>query len=212
MNRDELLLDEPSGGPKASLILGHGAGAAMDSPFMNFFAENLCERGIRVIRFEFPYMRKRRLEGTKSPPNPAKLLIQSWHEVLALCERDVPWFIGGKSMGGRIASMIADEVRPSGLICLGYPFHPPGNPTKLRTGHLADLKTPCLIVQGERDPFGTLKEVSQYNLSEAISFVWLPGGDHSFKPRKASGHTLEDHLLEASQQMAAFILKNIGAA
>jgi predicted alpha/beta-hydrolase family hydrolase len=92
-----------------------------------------------------------------------------------------------------------------GLVCLGYPFHPTGAPDKLRTAHLEGLRTPSLFVQGERDPFGTREEVEGYALSPAIRFEWLPDGDHSFKPRKASGHTYEGHLATAASAAVAFV-------
>jgi uncharacterized protein len=110
-----------------------------------------------------------------------------------------PLIVGGKSMGGRVASMVADELlakgRIAGLLCLGYPFHPPEKPHQLRTAHLADLKTPTLICQGTRDPFGTPDEVATYTLSPAIEMLWLEDGDHDLKPRKTiSGFSAADHL------------------
>jgi len=114
-------------------------------------------------------------------------------------------FIGGKSMGGRIASMVADEAEIAGLVCLGYPFHPPGKPEKLRTAHLERLATPALFVQGTRDPFGTREEVAGYRLSPAIGFHWSEDGDHSLKPRKSSGRTTELSLDEAVAAIAGFL-------
>src|SRR4029453_17902276 len=110
-----------------------------------------------------------------------------------------PLVIGGKSMGGRVASMLADELfaegKIAGLLCLGYPFHPPGKPEQLRTKHLAPLKTPALICQGTRDIFGSREEVSDYKLSKQIEILWLEDGDHDLKPRKAiSGFSAADHL------------------
>jgi predicted alpha/beta-hydrolase family hydrolase len=113
--------------------------------------------------------------------------------------------IGGKSMGGRIASLIADEAGVAGLVCLGYPFHPVGKPDRLRVAHLATLTTPTLIVQGTRDPFGTREEVAGYALSDAIKIHWLEDGDHDFKPRKASGHTQQQHWHDAVAAVAGFI-------
>ena len=109
-------------------------------------------------------------------------------------------------MGGRIASMLADDVGAHGRICLGYPFHPVGKPENLRTAHLAELKIPTLIVQGTRDPFGRPDEVSTYQLSPAIKILWLEDGDHSFKPTKASGRTLEQNIAEAIVAIREFIL------
>jgi predicted alpha/beta-hydrolase family hydrolase len=113
--------------------------------------------------------------------------------------------IGGKSMGGRIASMIADEVGAAGVVCLGYPFHPPGKPERLRTAHLERLKTPTLIVQGTRDQLGNEDEVATYALSPSIGLAWMADGDHSFKPRKKSGRTLEQNLDAATEAVVALI-------
>ena len=113
--------------------------------------------------------------------------------------------IGGKSMGGRIASMVADDLGVRGLVCLGYPFHPPGNPEKLRTAHLEHLKTPTLIIQGERDSLGKKGETDRYKLSPRIRFLWMADGDHSLKPRKNSGHTQDGHLQTAAMAIAAFV-------
>jgi predicted alpha/beta-hydrolase family hydrolase len=106
-------------------------------------------------------------------------------------------FIGGKSMGGRIASLVADEAKVTGLVCLGYPFHPTGKPNQLRVEHLRSIRTPTLVVQGERDPFGTRQEVSDYKLASRVRVHWLTDANHSFKPRKSSGRTLEENLEEA---------------
>jgi predicted alpha/beta-hydrolase family hydrolase len=103
-------------------------------------------------------------------------------------------FIGGKSMGGRIASRIADEAGVAGLICLGFPFHPPGRPERTRAAHLEQLRTPTLICQGECDPFGTREEVERIPLSAAVTLYWLADGDHGFKPRRGSGHSWDAHL------------------
>jgi hypothetical protein len=113
--------------------------------------------------------------------------------------------LGGKSMGGRIASMVADELGVAGLVCIGYPFHPPGRPEKLRTAHLADLATPTLILQGERDPFGLPDEVESYDLSSAIRVEWLADGDHSLKPRGSSGFTASDHLTTVARSIGDFV-------
>ncbi len=108
-------------------------------------------------------------------------------------------------MGGRIASMIADEAGVAGLVCLGYPFHPPGKPDRLRTEHLKTLMTPALILQGERDPFGRRDEVEGYALPKTIDAAFLPDGDHDLKPRKASGRTREDNWADAVERMALFV-------
>jgi hypothetical protein len=189
------LFDGPKDAP-VSLVLAHGAGAPMDSPFMAHLAEGLGARGLRVARFEFPFMATRRRDGKKRPPDRAPVLLESWRAVIA--ELGGPGggpglAIGGKSLGGRMASLIADEIGVRALVCLGYPFHPPGRPERLRTAHLETLETPCLILQGERDPLGARDEVAGYSLSPAIRLAWCPDGDHSFKPRKASGRSQEDN-------------------
>lgn len=177
-----------------TLVLAHGAGAPMDSPFMNEFARGVAARGFRVARFEFPYMRARREHGKRGAPDPPARLQDSWREVVAALGGGERLVIGGKSMGGRIASMVADGVGARGLVCLGYPFHPPGQPEKLRTAHLRELRTPTLIVQGTRDAFGLPEEVAGYALSPAIEVVWLEGGDHSWKPARSSGRTAAQNL------------------
>lgn len=187
-----------------TVILAHGAGAPMDSEFMERLATLLAATTIRVVRFEFPYMAERRRTGKKKPPNSPKMLMSCWQEVVAAVGKPDQLVIGGKSMGGRIASMVADELGVRGLLCLGYPFHPPGNPDKLRTEHLANLETKTLIVQGERDSFGKRDEVEGYQLSAKIRVVWMPDGDHSLKPRKSSGHTEEENLQAAAAAIAAF--------
>ena len=205
METVELLWNRPEGeasGPW-TFVLAHGAGAPMDSPAMEAFAEGLADRGWTVARFEFPYMRARRTEGKRRGPDRAPVLLDTWRAVIAQLE-GTPLVIGGKSMGGRIASMVADECSVGGLVCLGYPFHPPGKPEKLRTEHLRDLQTPALIIQGTRDPFGKPEEVETYDLSSRIRVEWLEDGDHSFKPRKKSGRTEAQNIGEALDHMEHF--------
>jgi hypothetical protein len=200
MEAGELLTNEPRDAARATLILAHGAGGRMNSPFLSVIAERLAENGIRVVRFEFPYLRERR----RAPDSPA-VLMDTWRAVIERHGGGSQAVIGGKSLGGRIASMIADDAGARGLVCLGYPFHPPGKPQQLRTAHLEKLRTPTLIVQGERDPFGTPGDVTSYKLSPSIRIEWLPDGDHSFKPRKQSGHTEKDHLARAVSLVADFL-------
>lgn len=189
-----------------TLVLAHGAGAAMDSPFMTAFADGLAGRGVRVARFEFPYMAERRASGKKRPPDPAPKLMACWRDVIAALGGPERLVIGGKSMGGRIASMVADEMGVRGLVCLGYPFHPPGKPERLRTAHLEDLRTPTLIVQGTRDPLGTAAEVAGYDLSPAISLRWCADGNHDLAPRKSSGRTTADNWQDAMTAITDFLV------
>ena len=199
----KLVLDGPDDA-ELTIALAHGAGAPMDSPFMATIAASLAAAGLRVARFEFRYMRRRREDGTRRPPDRAPVLLETWRGVIATLGPD-RLVIGGKSLGGRIASMLADEAGVRGLVCLGYPFHAPGKPaTPERLTHLTALKTPTLIVQGERDALGTQDDVAGYALSPAIRIAWMPDGDHSLKPRKASGLSEADNLAAAVAAVTAF--------
>lgn len=192
----------------ATMILAHGAGAGIDTPFMNTVAEGLACRGLLVVRFEFPYMRRRRQDGKRRPPDRMPALLQAYADAVAEVReklRPPVLAIGGKSMGGRVASMVADELRVDGLVCLGYPFHPPGRPSTLRTEHLQGLRTPALIVQGTRDALGTREEVAGFDLSSAIAISWAEDGDHDLKPRRASGRTHDENLTAATQRVADFV-------
>jgi hypothetical protein len=202
MSAPDFLFDGPAGG--LTLVLAHGAGAPMDSPFMNAMARGLAGRGIRVARFEFPYMRSRR-EGRRRPPDREPVLLQAWRDAVEALGGADRVAVGGKSMGGRMASMIADEAGVRGLVGLGYPFHPPGKPDTLRVRHLEAMRTPALFVQGTRDALGSREEVAGYTLSPAIRLVWLEDGDHSFKPRVSSGHTEAGHLAAAVEAVTGFM-------
>jgi uncharacterized protein len=204
------LWDEAPQGRGGTLILAHGAGAPMDSPFMQYMAQGLAARGVQVVRFEFAYMAQRRVDGRKRPPNPQAQLLQQWRDVYAAVRQRVagPVAIGGKSMGGRMASVLADELGISALICLGYPFYAAGKPEKPRVAHLAGLRTPTLIVQGERDALGNRETVAGYELSAAIELCWLQTADHDLKPLKASGFSHEQHLDTAAESIAAYLGAN----
>lgn len=195
--------------PKWSVALAHGAGAPMDSPFMEAFAHGLAENGFRVVRFEFPYMAARRQNGKSRPPDREPVLRATWLKVIEPLNR-ARLVIGGKSMGGRIASLIADEAGVAGLVCLGYPFHPTGKSTQLRLAALQTMRTPTLILQGTRDPFGSQAEVAAYKLSPKVRIQWLPDGDHSFKPRASSGRTEQQNWDEAIGAVAEFVTKLAG--
>ena len=176
----------------------------MDTPFMTFFAEGLAKAGYRTARFEFPYMAARRAGGARKPPDRAPVLLDTWRAVIAQfgAERLV---VGGKSMGGRMASMIADECGVRGLLCLGYPFYGAGRKDKPRIDHLLTLKTRTLICQGERDPMGDRESISGLKLARTIRMRWLPDGDHDLKPRKASGYTHAENLRDALDAAGAFL-------
>src|SRR5262245_21965824 len=195
--------------PTARFLCAHGAGAGMTTPFMAAIAAALAEEEIATLRFEFAYMAQRRTGGTKRPPPRAERLREEYLAAVRAAPGDAPLFIGGKSMGGRVASLIADQLWDegliAGLICLGYPFHPPNKPAALRTAHLQGLRCPALIIQGERDPFGGRAEVEGYALARAIRMSWAPDGDHDLGPRGASGHTRQGNLRAAAAAIAAFI-------
>jgi predicted alpha/beta-hydrolase family hydrolase len=191
-----------------TVLLAHGAGAAMDSASMDMAAKALATEGLRVVRFEFAYMAARR-EGQRRPPPKAETLIGEYVAAVEALGETARLVIGGKSMGGRVASMVADrlkgEGKVAGLVCLGYPFHPPGKPLQLRTAHLAGLATPTLIMQGTRDEFGTRPEVQGYALSPAIEVLWLEDGDHDLKPRKSvSGFSHADHMAAMAKAVAVW--------
>ncbi|WP_116472352.1 alpha/beta fold hydrolase [Zobellella maritima] len=187
------------------VLLAHGAGAGMDHSVMTALAEGLADEQIQVVRFEFPYMQKTRSDGRKRPPDREPVLLAHWRGLAA--EFAHPrLFLAGKSMGGRMASLVADELAPKGLILLGFPFHPPGKPERFRGQHLATMATPTLLLQGERDTFGNRQDVANVDLSEAVQPCWVNDGDHSFMPRKSSGFTLEQNLEAIVARMRSFIL------
>ncbi|HEX8592243.1 MAG TPA: alpha/beta family hydrolase [Pseudomonas sp.] len=199
--------DRGSVGKTATLILAHGAGAPMDSDFMNDMAARLTAQGVSVMRFEFPYMARRRADGRRRPPNPQAQLLECWRHVFATLRPHVTGCLamGGKSMGGRMASLVADDLGANALVCLGYPFYATGKPEKPRVAHLAQLTTPTLIVQGERDALGNREAVQGYRLSTAIELLWLPTANHDLKPLKASGVTYEQCLANTAARVAQFL-------
>ena len=194
---------------RITVLLAHGAGGPIDSKSMTAAAEALATAGFRLARFEFGYMADRRASGSRRPPPRADMLNGEYVAAVTQLDCKGPLIIGGKSMGGRVASMVADDLYRSGkiagLLCLGYPFHPPGKPDNLRTAHLAALKTPTLICQGTRDELGTKEEVAGYDLSPEIDILWLEDGDHDLKPRKTiSGYSAADHLKTVSEAAAGW--------
>ncbi len=189
-----------------TFLFAHGAGGAMDTLFMTAIARGIADRGVRVIRFEFPYMAARRAGKKTGAPDREPVLLDAWREMVAKYAPASQLVIGGKSLGGRMASMVADELGVAGVLCFGYPFHPPGQPQKLRTRHLESLATPALVIQGTRDPLGNESEVPRYRLSQSITVEWLSDGDHSFKPRVRSGTTEQENLKHAVELASEFVL------
>jgi predicted alpha/beta-hydrolase family hydrolase len=203
-----LLRDGPHDAP-VTLVLAHGAGAPMDSAFMNDMAARLAARGIEVVRFDFPYMLKRRTGGG-GPPDRMPVLEASMRAIVNQLGDTSRLALGGKSMGSRVATQLADALGVRAALAFGYPFHPPQKPAQLRTAHLQTIATPTLILQGTRDPFGVPDEVAGYALSPAVQVHWLEDGDHDLSPRKKSGRSDAQNLDEAADQAAGFLLSRVG--
>lgn len=203
---NELLIDGPDDAP--TLLLSHGSGAPMDTPFMNEFTAFAVSGGIRVVRFEFAFMAGRRTTGKKPPPPRADKLIPEFMDVIEQISAPAI-FIGGKSLGARVATMMAqqcfDEGKIAGTVCLGYPYHPPKKPDSMRTAHFANYNCPTLICQGERDPFGTRQEIELYDLPDSFEYHWAPFGNHDMTPLKRSGLTSQDNWANAAAAVAAFM-------
>ena len=210
-----LLIDGPEDAP-ATLLLAHGAGAPMDSPFMAAIASGLAESLWRVVRFEFPYMARMRVTDRRQAPDRMPVLQETFRQQVQrekAVRPERPLFVGGKSLGGRVASLLVDGLAGTdgvrGCLCLGYPFHPPGKPLNLRTEHLAALRTPTLILQGERDSFGKRGEVEGYGLSPQVQVEWIASGDHSFKPTKSSGLSEADNWATAVAMADLFLREQL---
>lgn len=197
------------------LVLAHGAGAPADSPFMELLTAALSAQGVTTVRFEFPYMEKRRQDGKKRPPDRQPILLGHFRAVIeearAGVDRQAGVFVGGKSMGGRMASILAaepgidDSVR--GAVCFGYPFHPPGKNDRWRTDHFQSLCRPIQIIQGTRDPFGRQAEVEARDLDalDNVNLAWLEGGDHDYRPLARQSESREDLIQQAAAMAARFM-------
>lgn len=186
------------------ILLAHGAGAGMEHAFLAELSRLLAGPQIEVVRFNFPYMSKRAQDGKRRPPDRQPVLLDHWRERVR--EFAHPrLFVAGKSMGGRMAAEICDEMNAAGLLILGYPFHPPAKPDRWRGEVLKQIKTPTLLLQGERDTFGTRAELTDFPFSPAVSVHWLTDGDHGFKPRKASGLCEQENLQQAADRIRDFI-------
>jgi predicted alpha/beta-hydrolase family hydrolase len=190
----------------AILVLAHGAGAGQKHPFMVATAKGLASRGITVVTFDFPYMRERRHVPDKAP-----VLEAAFRDVIDATRK---WsgatevFIGGKSMGGRMATHLGAQDLDGllGIIALGYPVHPPGRPDKPRTEHLPSIRVPVLIVQGERDSFGTPDELKPViaTMKANVTLHVVAGGDHSLAVRgKQKDEAFQDVLETVANWMRA---------
>lgn len=200
----------PSDRPAAGLVLAHGAGGGQHSRFMVEAAKALAARGITVATFDFPYI----VEGRKVPDK-GPVLEAAWRTTIDAARNHpafagLPLFIGGKSMGGRIASQVAAQrvEGVAGLVYFGYPLHPPGRPEQRRDRHLPDIREPMLFVQGSRDQFGTAREIRELlpHLNDRTTLFEVPDGDHSFNVRvKVAGKRADVVLDEIFDTAAAFI-------
>lgn len=188
-------------------LFASGAGLHCRAPWMETMAQGLAARGIAVARFDFPYMEGRADDpASKRPPDPMPRLLDAMRAAAASVRREGRRFaLLGKSMGGRVATMLADELRADAVVVFGYPFHPPRKPHDLRTAHLRTLATPCLIQQGERDPFGVPAEVAGYGLSRKVAIEWHADCDHSLAPTRRSGHSVAECLRHALDLAARFV-------
>lgn len=196
---------------KSNFYFAHGAGADSQSEFMQSISKLLASETLQVQLFDFPYMQRRKLTGKKSPPDRMDTLVEAFKKEI---DPKTPFYIGGKSMGGRVATMIADNLKQEnypiqGVIAFGYPFHPPAKPEKLRTEHLQAIATPTLIIQGTRDNFGMPEEVETYSLSQNIKLKWIQDGNHSLETLKRSELSTEEAWKKAASLAKKFMLQNL---
>lgn len=206
----EFLVNSPRKNLKGIFLLAHGAGKGAANPFLETIAQGVINSGVRVVRFNFPYMEGMLQTGKRKSPNSGRVLRKCFSDVISHCieiEQVAAKYIivGGKSMGARTASMIADKHQVGGVVCLSYPFHPPRKMEPLRITHLQTIQTPTLICQGERDPNGRREEVQQFSLSKSVQFHWLADGDNNFIPRKISGRSQQENMADAIEAINRFI-------
>ncbi len=196
---------------KALVIFAHGAGADMHHHYIEDLVEEMHSQQLSVLRFNFPYMDKRKLDGKRRPPDRMPKLVDCYKSIIANFKTDLPIIIAGKSMGGRVAATLAgdkslmDAHNIKGVICLGYPFHPVKKPEKLRLAPLQETQLPVLILQGERDALGSEIEINDYEISSRCQLHFFNDGDHDLKPRVKSGQTLAQHKRAAVFGMRSFI-------
>ena len=214
------LLKQPSIMPSnAHLLFAHGAGAGSQHPFMLSLASALNASGVHVWLFDFAYMAQAKAEGKRRPPPRLPKLEVEYLNAIAYVQAQIgtdSLWIGGKSMGGRVAchalnTLTLAEPNPNsaqsiiGATIIGYPFHPVGKPDSLRLAVLQSATSPIFICQGERDTFGTRAEIETYQYPDNVQVEYLFDGDHSLKPRKASGMSQEQHILAAAMAIASVI-------
>jgi len=204
--------------PIAQVIFAHGAGADMSHEFMVEMSALLNKKGINVICFNFPFMDKRKETGKRYPPDRMPKLLECYQQVIDnyienQAADQLPLFIGGKSMGSRVAAILAGtelyQQLIKGVFCFGYPFHPTKKPENLRLEPLQQTLKPILVVQGERDTLGNKEEINHYEMSPLCHCVFLADGDHSLKPRVKSGFTYQAHMKSAASAVKSFIVDEL---
>lgn len=184
-NPTMFLVSQPSVKSQGSILLAHGSGAPMDTPFMDKATQALCGAGLTVYRYEFAYMAARRSGGKQAPPPRFEKLQEELRNIWEEWEAPGPRYLGGKSLGSRVSLSMASQLGAAGAIALGYPFHPPGKPDNVRLAPFQSLNCPVLILQGTRDPFGTPADVATYALPTRVEIYWLEGGTHDLTVRKS---------------------------
>lgn len=192
---------------KALVVFAHGAGADKSHEFMETVSKALNSHNISVLRFNFSYMDVRLAEGNRRPPDRMPKLLQCFQAVIDALDTNLPVFLAGKSMGGRVAATLASDetLNVKGVMCLGYPFHPQKKPDKLRLEPLQETRKPILILQGTRDALGSEDDISGYEISQQCHCVFFADGDHNLKPRIKSGYTHTQHINGAVNEMVKFI-------
>lgn len=196
---------------KAVFVFAHGAGAGKDHGFMQELSALLLAQQISIVRFNFPYMLKREEDGKRRPPDRFPALLAHYQQVLSELNTSLPVFIGGKSMGSRVAATLLAEpqvIDIKGGICIGYPFHPQKKPENLRLAPLQNTQRPVLICQGDRDALGNKDEINTYQLADVCQVVYLPDGDHDLKPRVKSGFSHQQHKITAAKVIQEFIFEH----
>jgi predicted alpha/beta-hydrolase family hydrolase len=207
----DLAYQGPKRGADRAVLLAHGAGADMNAATLTTVADALAAAGVPSLRFNFPY----RAAGRRAPDRPPVLeaaVREAAAELARLTKLPVERLVlGGRSMGGRICSIVAadadEPIAALGLVLLGYPLHPPGHPEKLRIEHFPGMHSPVLFVSGTRDAFGTPQELKRYakKVKGPAAFHWVETGDHGFKPLKSSGATVESVLGEVAGAVVEFV-------
>ncbi|MFC3137822.1 alpha/beta fold hydrolase [Shewanella submarina] len=195
------------------VLLAHGAGAGMDHEFMTAMAHGLAAKGVAVVRFNFPYMQKRAEDGKRRPPDRAPKLLECFGQYLELAKASGVgriWLVG-KSMGSRMAAILAGDEQAAeavnGVVCLGYPFiaiKRKGVEAEPRLEPLQQSRVPVLVLQGERDSFGSYEKSKEWECGDNTRIELIPDGDHSFVPRKSSGTTIEANLALAIDYCVGF--------